>query len=176
MMMTWNHITPGDISLGTPTIPVSMDQAQAQGHGIWEPEAIIPINTVPVHNNSDHHESMVVTTSLAHPGQACWGQEIGCYPESGTPACEDSYAPIAGTTDPHSEPTGHQYNIISCASCGHSANLAFTASSPRTTTPSYPTTPTKRYIPKVTDFSFPRFRRYKQSLEWRPTEQNDKYS
>ena len=196
-MVTWSYPTADDTSQGT---PVPMDQAPAQEHGVCQPKATADASTMPLYNSDDLQAMGVATTSLLPhlEGQTCLDQEVEVDSYT-TPASEGgSHAPMntiarAKTTAEH-YPCGFSSASSPCASCGRSANLAFTAAAPRPTStrprtpapkptapapPFCPTTPTRRYVPKVTDFALPRFRRYRQSLVWTPVErweQFDKYN
>ena len=195
--MNWSYPIADDTSHGT---PVPMDQAPRQEHGLCQPKAIADLSTMPLYE-SDHHGAMGVATTSLLPqleGQTCLDQEMEIDSYTAPAGEGSSHAPMnamerATATAEHYQ-CGFSSAPSSCAGCSHSADLAFAVAAPgpmstrphtptpKTTAPAppfCPTTPTRRYVPKVTDFALPRFRRYRQSLEWRPVEhwdQFDKYN
>lgn len=181
--MTWSYTAAKDTCSNTPAIPAPTHQELEQGHGVQQPEAMNDTDTMPTYD-TDHDESMVGAANLPRPSQTFWAQEmeIDSHPVPAITS-EENHASIADTTGPHSYSAGYRCNSGVCTNSNNSENLAFRApgvlvtSGPKTTSPFGPTTPPRRYIPKVTDFALPRFRRYKQSLAWRrQSEEFDKYS
>ena len=189
--MNWSYPIADDTSHGT---PVPMDQAPGQEHGVFQPA---DFSTMPLYEGDHHHEAMGVATTSLLPqleGQTCLDQEMEIDSHTAPAGEGNSHAPMnaieRATATVELYQCGFSSAPSSCACCSHSVDLAFTAvapgptstrprtPAPKTTAPApplCPTTPTRRYVPKVTDFALPRFRRYRQSLEWRPVERWDQF-